>query len=213
MRGIKRAHGRPQRQVAAAVKQNVLAVVACMGHGLKDLRDRALILIGFAGAFRRSELVAITCEVVERVPQGIVVAVRRGKTDQEGQGRNVGIPYARGAVCPVKALDVAVGGGHHGGPRVQAGEPPRACVVRGVVRRGRIAGRQGPRGGGGTRPLQVRRPLPQGWPGHQRGGRGRVLLEDQGADGPRLQRHAVGGGIHCAKSTNRYPWRRCGFTA
>ncbi len=105
MRGIKRAHGRPQRQVAAAVKEDVLAMVACMGHGLKDLRDRALILVGFAGAFRRSELVAITCDVVERVPQGIVVAVRRGKTDQEGQGRNVGIPYARGAVCSVKALD------------------------------------------------------------------------------------------------------------
>ncbi len=105
MRGIKRAHGRPQRQVAAAVKEDVLAMVACMGNGPKDLRDRALILIGFAGAFRRSELVAINCTDVERVPQGIVVTVRRGKTDQEGQGRNVGIPYARGAVCPVKALD------------------------------------------------------------------------------------------------------------
>ncbi len=48
-------------------------MMACMAHGLKDLRDRALILIGFAGAFRRPELVAITCGVVERVPQGIVV--------------------------------------------------------------------------------------------------------------------------------------------
>ncbi len=105
MRGIKRAHGRPQRQVAAAVKEDVLGMVACMGNGPKDLRDRALILVGFAGAFRRSELVAITCEVVERVPQGIVVTVRRGKTDQEGQGRKVGIPYAPGAVCPVKALE------------------------------------------------------------------------------------------------------------
>ena len=40
------------------------------------------------------------------LPRGIVVAVRRGGTDQEGQGRRVGIPYARGAACPVKALDV-----------------------------------------------------------------------------------------------------------
>ena len=49
MRGIRRAHGRPQRQVAAAVKEDVLAMVACMGYGPKDLRDRALILIGFGG--------------------------------------------------------------------------------------------------------------------------------------------------------------------
>ncbi len=75
MRGIKRAHGRPQRQVAAAVKEDVLAMVARMGNGPKDLRDRALILIGFAGAFRRSELVAINCTDVERVSRGVVVGV------------------------------------------------------------------------------------------------------------------------------------------
>ncbi len=105
MRGIRRGHGRPQRQVAAAVKEDILAMVAGLGEGLKDRRDRALILIGFAGAFRRSELVAVNCTDIGHVPQGIVLTIARGKTDQEGRGRRVGIPYARGLVCPVKALD------------------------------------------------------------------------------------------------------------
>lgn len=105
MRGIRRTLGKPQRQAAAAVKEDVITMVAGLGPGLKALRDRALILIGFAGAFRRSELVGITCEDIQRVPQGIIVTLRRSKTDQEGEGRKVGIPYARGAVCPVRALD------------------------------------------------------------------------------------------------------------
>ena len=131
MRGVRRTHGKPQRQVAAAVKEDVLAMVAGLGDGLKDLRDRALILIGFAGAFRRSELVAINCADVEQVTQGIVVTVRRGKTDQEGRGRKIGIPYARGAVCPVEALDAwltatGIAEGH---------------VFRPVSRHGHVAGR------------------------------------------------------------------------
>jgi integrase len=105
MRGIRHKHGRPQRRVAAAVKDDILAMVAGLGGELKDCRDRALLLMGFAGAFRRSELIAIDCTAVERVPQGIVVALRRSKTDQQGDGRRIGIPYARGVVCPVKALD------------------------------------------------------------------------------------------------------------
>ncbi len=96
MRGIRRTHGQPQRRVSAAVKQDVLAMVAGLGNGLKDRRDWALILVGFAGAFRRSELAAIDCSDGEHVEQRIVVTVRRSKTDQEGRGRKVGIPFARG---------------------------------------------------------------------------------------------------------------------
>jgi site-specific recombinase XerD len=105
MRGIRRTYGKPQRQAAAAIKEDVLAMVAAMGGSMKDLRDRALILIGFAGAFRRSELIAINCNHIERVPQGIVITLPRSKTDQNGQGRKVGIPFARGATCPVLALN------------------------------------------------------------------------------------------------------------
>ncbi len=104
LRGVRRLHGRPQRQVAAAIKEDILAMVTGLDTGLKAVRDRALILIGFAGAFRRSELIAINCTMIEWVPQGIVVTIPRSKTDQEGHGRKIAIPYGRGVICPVLAL-------------------------------------------------------------------------------------------------------------
>jgi site-specific recombinase XerD len=104
MRGIRRTRGKPQRQAAAAIKEDVLAMVGAMGGSMKDIRDRALILVGFAGAFRRSELVAINVTDVEPVAQGIVIYLRRSKTDQDGRGRKVAIPYARGTTCPVSSL-------------------------------------------------------------------------------------------------------------
>jgi integrase len=67
------------------------------------IREQALLLVGFAGAFRRSELAALDWEDVEERPEGLVVTIRRSKTDAEGQGRKVGIPRGR-EVCPVAAL-------------------------------------------------------------------------------------------------------------
>jgi integrase len=72
--------------------------------GLRGMRDRALILIGFAGAFRRSELVALTYEDIDFVKEGVTLSVTRSKTDQLGRGRKVAVPYARSHACPVKAL-------------------------------------------------------------------------------------------------------------
>lgn len=103
LRGIRHTHGSAQRQVAPAVKEDVIAMVAGL-TGIKGTRDRALLLIGFAGAFRRSELVSLTVADIEQAKQGIVVHLIRSKTDQEGRGRKVAIPYARGAVCPILAL-------------------------------------------------------------------------------------------------------------
>lgn len=71
---------------------------------LKAARDKALLLIGFAGAFRRSELVGLRCEDITRYDTGLELLLRRSKTDQEGVGRTVFIPHARGNRCPVKAL-------------------------------------------------------------------------------------------------------------
>jgi integrase len=81
----------------------VLAMVAGL-VGVKGTRDRALLLIGFAGAFRRSELVALTVADIANAQQGLIITLLRSKTDQEGIGRKVAIPFARGAVCPVIAL-------------------------------------------------------------------------------------------------------------
>jgi site-specific recombinase XerD len=72
-------------------------------NGLKGLRDRALLLLGFAGAFRRSELVSLNCEDIEESETGIKITIRHSKTDQEGQGATIGI--MRGSIaCPVEAL-------------------------------------------------------------------------------------------------------------
>jgi site-specific recombinase XerD len=71
--------------------------------GLKGLRDRALLLLGFGGAFRRSELVALDVADLEQTESGLRVTIRRSKTDQEGIGTTIAI--VRGGVCcPVKAL-------------------------------------------------------------------------------------------------------------
>jgi len=80
-------------------------IVASLGDSLRDARDRALLLIGFAGAFRRSELSRIDCESIERTARGIVITIPKSKTDQEGQARHVAIPHGRSAICPIRALD------------------------------------------------------------------------------------------------------------
>ena len=103
LRGIRHTHGSAQRQVAPAIKEDLLAMVAGL-EGTKGIRDRALLLVGFAGAFRRSELVSLTVADIEKAPQGLIITLLRSKTDQEGHGRKVAVPFARGAVCPVLAL-------------------------------------------------------------------------------------------------------------
>ena len=80
-------------------------MVAATDEGLIGLRDRALILLGFAGAFRRSELVALDVADLAFNRDGLTVTLRRSKTDQEGQGRKVGIPYGSNPdTCPVRVL-------------------------------------------------------------------------------------------------------------
>jgi integrase len=106
LRGIRRTYGRPQCRVAALTKEHLIAVISGLGSAPKDVRDRALLLIGFAGAFRRSELIAVDCKSIERRSAGIVISLRKSKTDQDRRGREVAIPYAQGAICPIRALDV-----------------------------------------------------------------------------------------------------------
>ncbi|MNK66055.1 site-specific tyrosine recombinase XerD [compost metagenome] len=107
MQGIRRTLGTAQRRVRAIVKDDLLELLALIDQQtpMKAARDRALLLVGFAGAFRRSELIAIRCEDITTVNEGIEVVLRRSKTDQEGAGRIVFIPRAKGARCPVAALE------------------------------------------------------------------------------------------------------------
>jgi integrase len=105
LRGIKRTRGCAQREAKPLLRDDLFLVLDAMGDGLKDNRDRALLLIGFAGALRRSELVGLDVGDIEHVRQGIILHLRRSKTDQDGQGRKIGIPYGRSRWCPVAALD------------------------------------------------------------------------------------------------------------
>ena len=103
VRGIRRTIGTAARKKAPATAERVIAMALGTGAGLKGLRDRALLLLGFAGAFRRSEIVALDCEDIEECETGLRITIRRGKTDQEGQGATIGI--VRGAIaCPVAAV-------------------------------------------------------------------------------------------------------------
>jgi integrase len=105
MRGVKRTRGVAQREAKPLLRDDLFKVLNAMGDGMKDARDRALLLIGFAGGFRRSEIVGLDCDDIERVRQGLIITLRRSKTDQEGAGRKVGIPFGRTRHCPVLALD------------------------------------------------------------------------------------------------------------
>jgi integrase len=79
-------------------------MVAELGERRIDVRDRAILLMGFAGAFGRSELVALDVEDITDTDDGLRIAVRRSKADQEGAGDLVGLPYGSNpATCPVRA--------------------------------------------------------------------------------------------------------------
>jgi integrase len=104
MRGVRREHWVAQRQAAPLLREDLFVVLGAMGNRLKDLRDRALLLIGFAGGLRRSELAAINLGDFERVREEIILTIRRSKTDQDGVGRKIGVPFGRTIHCPASAI-------------------------------------------------------------------------------------------------------------
>ena len=92
--GIRRTHGlAPQRRVAPAVTSDVRAMLEALPASLVGVRDRALLALGFSGAFRRSELVALDVRHFAFSAEGLVVVVARSKVDQEGRGASVAIPF------------------------------------------------------------------------------------------------------------------------
>jgi site-specific recombinase XerD len=130
-RGVRRKVGTAQRQVRPVSVADLRAMLQHAGDHPAGHRDRALLLLGFAGALRRSELVALDVEDVTESADGLTLRLRRSKTDQEGHGRAVGIPYGSNpSTCPVRAwrrwLDVS---GISSGP-----------AFRPVDRSGRVSG-------------------------------------------------------------------------
>lgn len=99
-------HGKsPEKAPPFSVEQLQLLTHHLKSRGqLADWRNNALLQVGFFGAFRRSELVAMCWEHVAFVPQSVEILISRSKTDQEGKGSVCAIPYGNSVPCPVTAL-------------------------------------------------------------------------------------------------------------
>ena len=107
MQGIRRTLGVKQRQVKPLMTADLLAALEIVKKNhmpIRAARDTALLLIGFASAMRRSELVGVCMEHLAFSATGVEIELPVSKTDQERRGRIVFIPRARGSHCPVTAL-------------------------------------------------------------------------------------------------------------
>lgn len=106
LRGMTRKIGTPPKPVDALLSEDIRRMAKALPDTLIGMRDKALILLGFAGAFRRSEIVGLDVDDIRCRDEGFVVLLRRSKTDQRGEGRWVGIPRGKNAgSCPVVALN------------------------------------------------------------------------------------------------------------
>jgi integrase len=127
--GIRRTIGTAQITKAAATTDYLKLMLAHVLCTLSGLRDRALILLCFAGGLRRSEVVALTIQDIAYVPEGLVITIRGSKTDQERAGQKVAIALGKNAeTCPVRSLRAwLLKGGITSGP-----------LFRGVTRWGKV---------------------------------------------------------------------------
>ena len=111
--GIKRVKGSHQKAKKPILINDLKLIIDVIDKDKKDrniLKKRSLILLGFAGGFRRSELVAIEYEDVDFVPEGVKIFVKKSKTDQSGEGMTKGIPYfSNPKYCPVISLKNWIG--------------------------------------------------------------------------------------------------------
>lgn len=104
-RGINRERGTAQRRAKPIVITELRRLCDKIKPSFLGRRDKALILIGWSAALRRSELVALNVENIDFVEEGMIVLIVNSKTDQVGQGYKIGIPYAKDEkYCPVKSL-------------------------------------------------------------------------------------------------------------
>ena len=106
--GIKRVLGTHQKAKKPILINELKLIINAIDkdkNEINKLKNRSLILLGFSGGFRRSELVAINYEDIDFVTEGVKVFVKRSKTDQSGEGMTKGIPYfSNSQYCPVISL-------------------------------------------------------------------------------------------------------------
>jgi integrase len=103
--GLRRQLGVAQQQKTALEIDPLRTVLARIPGDVRGVRDRALLLIGWAAALRRSELAALGASDLRFEPDGLIIALRRSKTDQEAAGEAVAVPFgALAETCPVRAV-------------------------------------------------------------------------------------------------------------
>jgi len=107
--GIKRTKGSIQRGKKPILINQLKAIINVINEEkieeIKKVRDKAIILVGFGGGFRRTELISIDHEDLEFVTEGVKITIKRSKTDQFGEGMTKGLPYfANETYCPVSHL-------------------------------------------------------------------------------------------------------------
>ncbi|HEY1292775.1 MAG TPA: site-specific integrase [Chloroflexota bacterium] len=128
--GVRRSVGTAQRQVAALLTDDLKSMLSATPDSLRGLRNRAVLLLGFAGAFRRTELVSLNRGDLDFQRNGLVVTLRRSKTDQEGRTRRVGIPFGSTELtCPVRGVQ----------RWLEAAEISRGAVFRAVDRHDNVS--------------------------------------------------------------------------
>jgi site-specific recombinase XerD len=134
LKGIRRALGTAQPGKEPLLTVDILKMLDALDDGLAGCRDRALLLVGFAGGFRRSEVVSLDVEDVSETADGLVIRVRRSKTDPEAKGTTVALPYgSAAATCPVRSYRVWIAAAG-----ITAGPAFRAVDRHGRLGRGRM---------------------------------------------------------------------------
>ena len=104
--GIRREKGTAKNRKNPAVTKLIRKMIASLPDTLLGSRDAALLLLGYAGALRRSELVNLDVADIETAEEGLVVTLKKSKTDQHGLGRRIGIPFGTFEItCPVRAVN------------------------------------------------------------------------------------------------------------
>ena len=128
LRGIRRTIGSAKQGKAPATVDLIGQMIALCPDSMIGRRDRTLLCLGFAGAFRRSELCALDVADLTEVPDGLRILIRRSKGDQEGQGQEVAIPRGY-RLRPVEAVQTWLA----------AAEISAGPVFRAVGRGGRVS--------------------------------------------------------------------------
>ena len=127
LRGIRRTIGTARAGKAPATADVLMQMVALCPDNMIGRRDRALLALGFAGAFRRCELCALQVDDLVEVPDGLRVLIRRSKTDQTGEGQEVAIPRGY-KLRPVEAVQTWLAAAE-----ISAGPVFRAVALGGKV--------------------------------------------------------------------------------